>query len=204
MTGDLAGHWLLAGAWVVWCALHSLLAAPRVSRRVAGVMGSLGERYRLFYNIFAAVSILPVLLCAHALDSPSLVRWGGPWLAIPVLCWILAGWLGLLAARAYDLREFLGLARQTRKREALVTTGVLGVVRHPWYLAALLVLWGRNLDGAALVTSAILTLYLLVGMRLEELKLLDEFGDEYRRYRRLVPALFPRFRRKDGSGRGVR
>ena len=34
--------------------------------------------------------------------------------------------------------------------------------------------------------------YLPIGIRLEEHKLIAQFGEEYRRYRREVPALFPK------------
>ncbi len=54
----------------------------------------------------------------------------------------------------------------------------------------------KALSGTAslLVANTVITLYTLLGIELEEAKLVDEFGDEYRRYRETVPKLLP-FRR---------
>jgi protein-S-isoprenylcysteine O-methyltransferase Ste14 len=69
--------------------------------------------------------------------------------------------------------------------------GILGRVRHPWYSGAILLLWFRSLDGAGLVTSLVLTAYLVAGTLLEERKLVMEYGEEYERYQREVPMLIP-------------
>jgi protein-S-isoprenylcysteine O-methyltransferase Ste14 len=44
-----------------------------------------------------------------------------------------------------------------------------------------------------LITDFIITVYTLLAIRLEEEKLVAEFGDQYRRYQRSVPKLIPRF-----------
>jgi protein-S-isoprenylcysteine O-methyltransferase Ste14 len=64
-------------------------------------------------------------------------------------------------------------------------------VRHPWYALGLLVLWTRDLNAAWLVAAIAITVYLLIGSRLEENKLIAFYGDAYRRYRRRVPGLVP-------------
>ena len=71
------------------------------------------------------------------------------------------------------------------------TSGVLNIVRHPWYVATILLIWARNLDISTILVNAILTLYLIVGAHLEERKLLLEFGDRYRSYQRSVSMLIP-------------
>ena len=55
-------------------------------------------------------------------------------------------------------------------------------MRHPWYLAVVLLIWARNLQSADLVVNAVLMLYLMAGTMLEERKLVDAFGEEYRAY----------------------
>jgi hypothetical protein len=47
------------------------------------------------------------------------------------------------------------------------------------------------MDPAFLTTAVMITLYFVLGSRLEERKLLVYHGDVYRRYRRLVPSLVP-------------
>ena len=64
----------------------------------------------------------------------------------------------------------------------LDTSGVLGMTRHPWYLATGLLIWARQLDVSAIIVNVILTSYLIVGTYLEEKKLVREFGEKYLAY----------------------
>ena len=47
------------------------------------------------------------------------------------------------------------------------------------------------MDPAWLVSCIAITLYFAIGSRLEERKLVAEFGESYRRYQRRVPGLVP-------------
>jgi protein-S-isoprenylcysteine O-methyltransferase Ste14 len=53
------------------------------------------------------------------------------------------------------------------------------------------ILWARDLDMAGIVVSSVLTVYILVGMHLEERKLVHESGDAYHRYQRRVSMFVP-------------
>jgi len=116
-----------------------------------------------------------------------------------VLLLTIAVLLFFAGARHYDMLQFLGL-RQIRtgtshsaltETGTLNTTGVLGITRHPWYLATIMLIWARGLDVSTLITNIILTLYLIVGTALEERKLLIEYGEDYRRYQQKVSMLIP-------------
>lgn len=76
-----------------------------------------------------------------------------------------------------------------------VSAGIQGVIRHPWYTAAILIVRARPLDLAAIVTNAVLTTSLVIGTFLEERKLVVEFGEGYREYQRGVPMFVPGKRR---------
>jgi methanethiol S-methyltransferase len=113
----------------------------------------------------------------------------------------LAGLLALAGARHYDMLQLLGLRQimtgashgVLSESGKLDTSGILGVTRHPWYLAAIILIWAdyRSLTLATLITNVILTVYLVVGTILEERKLVIELGEEYRQYQRQVPMLLP-------------
>ena len=75
----------------------------------------------------------------------------------------------------------------------LDTTGILGITRHPWYLAAIMLIWTAHssLDVHTLIMNVILTIYLIVGTIIEERKLVMEYGEDYRRYQEKVSRLIP-------------
>jgi len=158
--------------------------------------------HRLVYNLVAAVTLVPVLALALSLRGPAIVRWEGPVaVAVQGLVLATAAVLFVAGARRYDLARFLGLRQIAGGRltgtlggdAAIETRGIHAVVRHPWYLATLLVLWGRSRapDASTLVTDVVLTGYVLVGTWLEERKLVGRYGEEYRRYQEAVPMLVP-------------
>jgi protein-S-isoprenylcysteine O-methyltransferase Ste14 len=188
----------LSFAWIAYGALHSLLAAAGTKRWVAARGPRLMPAYRLLYNLFALVSLLPLLWLLWRGSGPWLWRWHGG------LAWVMNGLglfaIGLLLAGPgiYDLSEFLGL-RQLREgrdgaedQEPFRISTLHRYVRHPWYALSLVVLWTRDMDAASLVSALWITAYFILGSRLEERKLLMRFGEAYREYMTLVPGFMPR------------
>ncbi len=187
---------LLLGS-LAYFGLHSLLASVRVKRFVAHHLPQLMPAYRLFFNAVAVILLLPLLWLVHQDPGPLLWAWQGPWK------WLMHGvsglaLLGLLwSARSYDMSVFIGL-RQWRERrrvtgepESLHISPLHRFVRHPWYFLALLMLWSRDQYLNQTLFYILATAYLVVGSRLEERKLVHQYGDAYRLYRRQVPGLFP-------------
>ena len=160
-----------------------------------------GSGQRLAYNLLALATLVPLVVWGRVLDTAMVFNW-------PLVAWpvrfplvLLALWLIWGGARVFDLGDFSGLkqlALRERTERAqggrLVMEGVLGRVRHPWYAAGLILLWVRNQDVADLITSLILSVYLVLGAVIEERRLIRSFGDNYRDYRRRVPMFFPRLR----------
>ena len=192
---------LLGLMWAVWGGLHSLLVSPAWMRVVSARFPRLCPWYRLAYNCLAALTLLPPLYFKDALSGATLLAWGGVLLPVRYALLGAAVWLFWAGAREYDLRVVGGLA-QLRSAcsfagspyaEELRTSGILSRVRHPWYGGALLLLWTRTgaFDAAELVTSLVFSLYVLIGVRLEERKLVHVHGDAYRAYQRGTPMFFP-------------
>ena len=65
-------------------------------------------------------------------------------------------------------------------------------MRHPIYSFSLLILWLAPVMSNNLLAAAVgITLYILVGARLEERKLLRQFGEDYHAYQQKVPMFIP-------------
>jgi protein-S-isoprenylcysteine O-methyltransferase Ste14 len=72
--------------------------------------------------------------------------------------------------------------------------GIHKYVRHPLYLGTFIFIWGGFLLLpllSLLISISIITIYTLIGIRLEEEKLLAEFGETYRKYILLTPMIIP-------------
>ncbi|AZO04909.1 MULTISPECIES: isoprenylcysteine carboxylmethyltransferase family protein [unclassified Mesorhizobium] len=86
-----------------------------------------------------------------------------------------------------------------RKNRELVTTGPYAYTRNPLYFFSALGLAGVGLTFGSLILSAFLfvfTCLVFSYVATREVVALDAmFGEAYRRYRRSVPAFFPRLRR---------
>jgi len=82
--------------------------------------------------------------------------------------------------------------------QQLVTRGPFGLVRHPLYLAAILVWLALWLVFASPLALALALLYVVPGYwiyaRSEEEMLAAHFGEAYARYRNEVGMLLPRLR----------
>jgi protein-S-isoprenylcysteine O-methyltransferase Ste14 len=65
-------------------------------------------------------------------------------------------------------------------------------VGHPIYLGVLLAIWATPaMTVGHLLFSVVITCYILVGIQLEEHDLIQQFGDQYRRYRQHAAMLVP-------------
>lgn len=197
MSSDTWNLLVLSLLWVGYGALHSLAASRGAKAWASATFPRWVHGYRLVYNLAAVLLLGPVLAWLYLHPGGWLWRWegGAAWLA-DGFGLAAAGYL-LLGPGLYDLQEFLGLRALRARRPALEDQDAFRItplhrfVRHPWYALSLVVLWTRDMSEARLVSAAWVTLYILVGSRLEEAKLAVRFGSGYRRYREQVPAFLP-------------
>ncbi|KPK40955.1 MAG: hypothetical protein AMJ69_00510 [Gammaproteobacteria bacterium SG8_47] len=189
---------ILVAAWCGYFALHSLLASLWLKRWVAAHKPAWLPGYRLGYNLVAIALLVVPLWLTFAIDSPVLWQWQGfcAWLANALAVAALLAFVWSL--RYYDGAEFMGLRQWQRRQtsaedqERLYISPLHRFVRHPWYSLGLVLMWTRDMNVALFITAVTITLYFVVGSRLEERKLVVYHGDAYREYRRRVPALVPR------------
>jgi protein-S-isoprenylcysteine O-methyltransferase Ste14 len=117
--------------------------------------------------------------------------------AIAGVTLVVAG-LALMAWTLWSWRQmFVGHA--VLNDHELVVGGAFGFVRHPVYMAAVLIWAGLavaflSVAAGVLTVGFVMPIY-FVYARSEEAMMLDSFGDAYRRYRAVVPMFVPRVRR---------
>ena len=109
--------------------------------------------------------------------------------------WIVMFW----ALREYDLGKLAGF-KQIREHfqgimahdeEPLHFNGFHRWMRHPLYMAGMMILWGRVTSGFDLATAICASVYLWIGSIYEERHLIRLYGDHYATYKSRVPAFFP-------------
>jgi protein-S-isoprenylcysteine O-methyltransferase Ste14 len=161
------------------------------------------------FNIVAFVTFVPIY-ASRSVCRSVVFDWWGAWIrSVRAACGVAprSGRVGACTTCACS-SDSLGSAFRQAAAGGLTHRGILGAIRHPWYTGGLCILWVRPKDAASLVTSIMLSLYLVIGAYLEESKLLAEFGDEYRPYQREVSMFLPfrwvraRFAQRGGCSPG--
>ena len=152
---------LLIVLWCLWCILHSGMIALRVTDYLKARLGEGYRYYRLVFNAVSIVTLAPLLIYGRRIDEPVLYEWHGPMLWIKFALLAVAVGLFVMGALKYDMLSFAGI-RQLRsgRRHAVMsetgaidTSGILGYIRHPWYLGALFFIWS---DDATITTSSLI------------------------------------------------
>jgi methanethiol S-methyltransferase len=154
---------------------------------------------RSTYVLLASLSLL--LLFWQWRPMPAVI-WdvANPDLAVTLVTLSLAGWV-LVFTSTYMINHFelFGLHQVTNNlvgKEAaparFKSPLLYKFVRHPIYLGFIIAFWAAPVMTAGhLLFAAVTTLYILLGITLEERDLVDLFGDEYRQYKKRVSMLIP-------------
>ena len=152
--------------------------------------------YRISYSLFATITLSLVLWYQFSIDSY-------PLFDLPLLRYIAGICMALpgIVIMGISIRKYfyeLSGIQVLQNREQQVTLrqeGIHKYVRHPLYLGTLLFVAGLFMLMpmlSNLIALLIIFIYTLVGIELEEKQLLSEFGEEYKRYSKKVPKLFPK------------
>ena len=180
----------------IFCIIHSLLAAPKIKKRIRLFWGRSLSGYRLAYNLFSMLLFGWVML---AWQSTSV-------LYVPPGIWSLVFhglqfiilWATLICLRQTGLAGFLGTNLvDIDEHPTLTTTGCYAVVRHPLYLLSILfLLLNPVITTRWIVLTLVCIPYFIFGALLEERRMIRQLGETYRQYQRDVPFLIPRLNRQ--------
>jgi methanethiol S-methyltransferase len=198
----MSEHIFLAVLWILYCVTHSLLADPAWKKKLEITLGKKFRFYRLGYTLFAFLGLALIVIYQYRLTSPVLFYRSSAIMYIGWMVFFVGILIMALCIKKYfiSLSGLLSLVNEP-PRTRLMISGLHQYVRHPLYLGTFITIWGGFLLLPLLslfISNIIITLYTLIGIRLEEKKLILEFGEDYIRYKKRVPSLLP-FRIKRNS-----
>ncbi len=149
------------------------------------------------FNIIAILLLSIPLFLQYHFSGDNLWLWRGYFEHIPNGCALAAILAFLWTLKYYSANDFTGIKQlregktETLDQEQFIISPLHRYVRHPWYFLLLIILWTRSMDQARLISTVLITIYLTLGSRLEENKLLVYFGEQYKSYKNQVPGLIP-------------
>jgi protein-S-isoprenylcysteine O-methyltransferase Ste14 len=190
--------WLALG-WMVYGALHSILASPVIKRWYDRKSAFIARHYRILYILIAFISL--VMMAFLFWETPRMLLWKStPIAQIPGIFLIIFGSviMGIIIGKYFSTVKNMHDLMYDNSIPILFQNGLHRIIRHPLYLGTFLLIWGLFLlfpYGSLLVTNVIITLYTILGIGYEEKKLIRVFGEKYIRYKQEVPMLLPKLRK---------
>jgi protein-S-isoprenylcysteine O-methyltransferase Ste14 len=192
----LTQHLLLALFWLLFSLSHSIFASGKWKRKTQTVMKNNYRYYRLFYSVFACLSLVGIII--YHLTIPTVLLWFPSFIEVILsVAGITAGALLMLFFTKKFFFELSGVNvfLKTKRSEGLLKTSLYNYVRHPLYTATLLFIWSiffLHPSLSNLVSSFCITMYTLIGIYFEEKKLIKDFGESYIQYQVSTPMLIPK------------
>lgn len=106
---------------------------------------------------------------------------------------IIAATVALNHNMMFGLKQgYAALKGEGLNQNGLVTSGIYGVIRHPLTTLLIISLWSHaTMTASRVLLNILFTAYALAGTVFEERDLIKKHGDEYRAYRKKVPAFLP-------------
>ncbi len=211
-----ADYWESFTAFLLFGALHSLGAQEAFKDRLARWTSHffVEHFWRLIYCVASYTALYQVIGMLHWRHHPDANTWlfaYPEWLWHVLIVLHLVSIVVIYAAFVQsDYLEFWGIkqawrgvavlrGRNVPAREIplfgthrLVVYGIYGWVRHPMLAGGLLFLMTSGPSKNNLVFLVMYAVYMVVGAYYEERRLIRIFGDEYRRYKKLIGAFVPK------------
>jgi protein-S-isoprenylcysteine O-methyltransferase Ste14 len=173
----------------VYYRIKSQASRERLDRREEGVLIMVGLRLcgALGFALFAVYLVNPAWVSWSSIALPPWLRWAGAPLALLVVPSFLFWTFQSLGKNLTDTVVI-------RREHTLVTHGPYRWVRHPFY--DVVCLWGLSLvlltaNWLLALLGVVAVTMLVARTRVEEAKLAERFGDEYRAYARRTGRFFP-------------
>lgn len=184
----------LSACWILYFLLHSVLAANTVKYSLMKVLGVSSRAYRILYNLYNSAALFSLIWLWIITDS---ALWFQPGILLTITgagLSVTGLLLMLLCFKNYDVSSFIGIRREVNM--TLNQGGLNQYIRHPLYAGTILLVLGICIAQPYLKSWLIffyMLAYLIVGIWLEERKLVKLFGNEYSAYQKKTKRLIPFF-----------
>jgi len=191
---------LVALLWTGYVSLHSFLISIRFTNLMTRLLKDYYAFYRLFYVLISFVLLVPLINYTSRLDDEIIIAYEPPLSVIryilisgSLLMFFWAFFFNYDSLSFWGIRQILNFGKEKKINppEGIKRNGLLGIMRHPMYLALIIYLWCQTFRVIDIVINTLLTVYVIIGTLLEEKKLVLEFGEAYIKYQREVPMLIP-------------
>lgn len=192
--------------------IHSLCVTSFIKSQTQRLFGKTFVKvfYRFIYTCFSVITLFIAIYFINMI--PDVYWFRGPaWFRWIMHAIQIAGLIfGTLSLKVITSHEFVGITQVWRyltKKEIkgdaegitqtrLMKTGVYGFVRHPLYLAGIIIFtFEPNITRNWLAVSILADIYFIFGAFMEEKRLIKTFGDEYVEYMKQVPRFLPKIRK---------
>jgi protein-S-isoprenylcysteine O-methyltransferase Ste14 len=180
--------------------IHSLTASLPFKRFLVRGLGSRADRlYLPVYSLVAVLTILPLVYQLYKNPGRVLYKIPSPWRWLMVGGQLIAAIIAPKAFRdgfhRFKIRSQVS-APQAPEEGSLNIRGVYRWVRDPFLLSGLVMIWLTPVMTVNLLVIYLLTtMYLFIGSLHWETRLVAQFGDEYREYRKRVHRIIPGLKR---------
>ncbi len=182
---------------------HSVLASLQVKKFILKQFGKAIAFYRLFYNIISLITLY--LIWEYSPHPSAKIYKLNPPFDYLVLIPQLLSLAGIVWCFRYiSLKEFSGLSQIERflknnysendldEKLTFRIQGPYKYSRHPVYFFSIIFLTFRaEMDLFYLTVVIVFIIYFYIGSVYEEKKLIQIFGEEYQKYQKEVPRIFP-------------
>ena len=186
--------------WAGYCALHSYLISIGFTNLMTRLLKKYYAFYRIFYVLISLILLIPLINYTSQSDTEVIITYSLPFnilryilISGSLLMFFWSFFFNYDSFSFFGIRQILnfGKIKKTDPSDEIKRNGLLGVIRHPMYFALIIYLWCHTQKVSEIVVNTVLTIYIIIGVRLEEKKLVLEFGDTYLKYQKEVPMLIP-------------
>jgi protein-S-isoprenylcysteine O-methyltransferase Ste14 len=178
---------------ILFAAAHSLFAANSTKQTFRRLAGRELHSYRLLYNL-ASLAMFSWVMAAYR-ASPLLYTAPGIWKWVLYSAQTAVAVVLFRCVRQTGSGDFLGI-NQLRSSVThpctLVTSGWYARMRHPLYFySTLFLVLNPVMTAQWLLLTVFAVAYFILGGMIEERRLLQVYGAEYREYQQRVPFMIP-------------